>query len=71
MKLTPQEQVVCNVFSRDDGSGKVQCDRCPLALDIEHCLCKSNVTESEYKVLSTLQMKERIVDDKNGTFSCH
>ena len=67
MKLTPQEQVICDVFSRDDGSGKIQCDKCPLVLDADRCLCKSNINESEYESL----MKERAMDDKNGTFSCH
>lgn len=65
MKLTPQEQVVCNVFSRDDGSGRVQCDNCPLVLDADMCLCKSNINESEYELL----MKERAVDGTDDKFS--
>ena len=67
MELTPQEQVVCNVFRRDDGSCRVQYDKCPLVLDADMCICKSNINESEYELL----VKERVMDDKNDTFSCH
>lgn len=49
MELTPQEQRVCDVFSRDDGSGKVRCSECPLCLNSHFAVCKANVTEEEYE----------------------
>lgn len=49
MELTPQEQRVCDVFSRRDGTGRVHCYECPLVIKTEYCACKRNLTEEEYE----------------------
>ena len=49
MELTPQEQRVCDVFSRHDGNGKTRCSECPLCLNSRLAVCKANVTEEEYE----------------------
>ena len=49
MKLTLEEQKICDEYSKRDAFNKVHCYECPLAIDTRFCICKANVTEEEYK----------------------
>lgn len=48
MRLTEEEKAICKKYSRRI-DGKVQCNRCPLAVDIRYCVCKRNATAEEYR----------------------
>lgn len=39
MKLTPEEQEICDKYSAYDETGHVQCKKCPLVLDAKYCEC--------------------------------
>lgn len=45
MKLTNEQETVCKVFSRRDGSGKVHCSECPMRLDDLYCVCLKTVSK--------------------------
>lgn len=49
MRLTPEEQKICDEYSKRDKDGTVHCFECPLALDRWYCVCKANLTKKEYK----------------------
>ena len=50
MELSPSEQRICDVYSRQDpATGLYQCGKCPLKLDRRFAVCKANVTEEEYE----------------------
>lgn len=49
MKLTPDEQKICDEYGKRDTFNRVHCFECPLALNIRYCVCKANATEEEYK----------------------
>ena len=49
MRLTPEEQKICDEYSKRDAFNMVHCYECPLALDVKNCACKASVTEEEYR----------------------
>jgi hypothetical protein len=49
MRLTIEEKKICNRYSQRRQDGLVHCSECPLVLDRNHCLCKSNVTKQEWE----------------------
>ena len=49
MRLTPEEQKICDEYSKRDAFNMVHCYECPLALDVKYCACKASVTEEEYR----------------------
>ena len=49
MKLTPDEQKICDEYGKRDEYNKVHCYECPLAIDTRYCICKANLTEKEYQ----------------------
>lgn len=49
MKLTEEEQKICEKYRKRDENNTVHCFDCPLVIDRRLCTCKANVTEEEYK----------------------
>ncbi len=54
MELTPQEQRICNVFRRPDGTGKIQCYECPLNKSTDSIDCKINPLDETSKDVESL-----------------
>ena len=45
MKLTKREKEICNQYRTPDKDGKVNCESCPLVIDIYNLICKANVSQ--------------------------
>ena len=45
MKLTKREKEICNQYGTPDKDGKVNCESCPLIIDIYNLICKANVSQ--------------------------
>ena len=43
MKLTENEQKICDEYSKLDETGHVHCDACPLVIDGYYLLCYANI----------------------------
>ena len=48
MRLTREEQKICDRYSKADETGHVHCEDCPLALNTHYCVCKANVDVEDY-----------------------
>lgn len=48
MKLTEEEQKICDLYGEPGAEGKVHCSECPLVIDAKWCVCKANCTEEEW-----------------------
>lgn len=48
MKLTEEEQKICDHYSERDEQGIVHCSECPLVIDKHECICKAICTEEEW-----------------------
>ena len=45
MKLTPNEQAICDKYKQRDETGHVHCRDCPLVIDKTYCVCYKNLDE--------------------------
>lgn len=43
MKLTREDQMLCDKYGTPDSNGIVHCRDCPLMLNYRFCVCKANV----------------------------
>ena len=57
MKLSKEQETVCNVFSRRDVTGHVHCHDCPMVIDKRSAICIKTVAKE----------KARIYHDWNGS----
>lgn len=49
MKLTIEEQKICDEYRKRDENNTVHCFECPLVVDRIACVCKANLTKKEYR----------------------
>lgn len=47
MKLTEEEQKICDQYGARDGDGFVHCHECPLVVDLRDRVCKANATDED------------------------
>lgn len=45
MKLTDEEQKICEKYSAYDEHGLVHCNECPLVINKRFCVCKANIDD--------------------------
>ena len=48
MKLSKEEQKICDKYGAYDKTGYVHCNQCPLVINARHCVCKKNISREEY-----------------------
>lgn len=47
VKLTEEEQKICDQYGARDGDGFVHCHECPLVVDLRDRVCKANATDED------------------------
>lgn len=46
MRLTEREKETCEQYSATGKDGKVNCNSCPLVIDVKYHICKANVSKA-------------------------